>query len=84
MQITNKQIIAYCKRENKMQNRVYPRKIQIKAMSREKANLYFLIIKNLGALAEDMQEANLTWDQLREAVAKQKGKRKTEQLNLFK
>jgi|GEM_PF-2747107 hypothetical protein len=80
---TLKQVIAYCKRENKMQQRVYPNKIANKTMSKENANRYYQIIKQLGELAADMEESNIHWEELRTAVASKKGKRKTEQLNLF-
>jgi len=80
---TNKHIIAYCKRENKMQLKVYPNKVQAKTMSRENARRYYRIIEQLGELAADMEEGNIEWKDLRAAVAAQKGKRKAEQLNLF-
>lgn len=62
MKITNKQIIDYCKRENKFQETVYARKIQAKTMSKENANRNYLIIQKLGEIAALCEKKGMTLD----------------------
>lgn len=54
-------ITAYCKRENSMQEKVYPSRILKGSISRDQANTNFTIIKQYGALCEAMQEKGYTY-----------------------
>ena len=63
--ITLKGIVAYCEFENKMQKQVYPKRIENKKMTKEKANENYFIITQLKALAVDALNRGLTWEQVR-------------------
>ncbi len=68
IKIENKHIIAYCKKENKFQQKVYERKVQLKTMSELEANRNFLIIREFSELVEALQERQIQWRELRKMV----------------
>lgn len=83
MKITNNQIISYCKREQEMQKRVYPSKIQAKTMHKDIANQYYTIIEKLKLLATAAEKANISIDEIIKAVEDKQGNRKQDDLTLF-
>jgi hypothetical protein len=66
--ISNAQLAAYCKREQKFQQQVYPGKIQGGKMSKDEANRYWCIIQELGEMAQLLEERGIDWKKLKEVV----------------
>lgn len=83
VQLTNEKIIAYCKKENSFQQSVYMRKIEAGTMSRMQAATNFCIIEQLKELAQDCEERNITWWELRQGVKELPARRRGMQGNLF-
>lgn len=83
VQITNQKIIAYCKRENKLQVQVYKPKIDAGKMSALSASTYFLIIEDLSKLATALEKRRISWQQLFKMVEDLPVSRRGIQGNLF-
>lgn len=60
----NQTVIAYCKRENNMQKRVYPNQIRLNKMTRQQANNNFKIIQDVAKIAEIAERKGLSWDEI--------------------
>lgn len=85
IKLSNNVIASYCKREHEMQKRVYPRMIQDGKMTQYQANTNWLIIQELGEMAQLLEDRGMTWQELKETIVLgiPVTKRKAEQQRLF-
>ena len=70
LKIDNQKIIAYCKREHRMQKGVYDSMLKEGKVTGYQANLNYTVILELKEVAELLEKQNITWSDFRQMLQK--------------
>jgi len=65
IRIDNQKVIDYCKREHRMQLRIYNDLLKKGKMTTYQANLNYSVIRELSEVATILEKQNITWNDFR-------------------